>query len=343
MLKKPLMFIVYFVSLLVFAYVFVKFVVPYFTPFIIAIILAFIIDPFVNVLEKWRVPRGIAVVLVLGVLVVILTFLITTGIVRLTRELEDLAANINKYGQTVAELLDDGIRSFEEITVQLPSVVTEAVNERIKVTSQAIGRYVTDVLNMIRFLPNVFVILVISVIATYFISKDRGLIFTSILQFVPDDWQKKARSMKTEIVEATVGFIRAQLILMFISTVIAYLGLTILGVRYAILIALIVGILDFVPSIGPGVLFFPWTLYSMFVLKQTGTAVVLLSISGIIVVVRQILQPKLVGEGTGIDPLLALVTIYLGIKLFGVSGMFVGPIVAIVLKAIVVGILVPNI
>jgi sporulation integral membrane protein YtvI len=337
------MFIVYFVILLVSAYVFVKFVVPYFTPFIIAIILAFIIDPFVNVLEKWKVPRGIAVVLVLGVLVVILTFLITTGIVRLTRELEDLAANINKYGQTVAELLDDGIRSFEEITVQLPSVVTEAVNERIRLTSQAIGRYVTDVLNMIRYLPNVFVVLVISVIATYFISKDRGLIFTSLLQFVPDDWQKKARSMKTESVEATVGFIRAQLALMFISTVIAYLGLTILGVKYAILIALIVGILDFVPSIGPGLLFFPWALYSMFVLQQTGMAVILLIISGIIVVVRQILQPKLVGEGTGIDPLLALVTIYLGIKLFGVTGMFVGPIVAIVLKAIVVGILVPNI
>jgi sporulation integral membrane protein YtvI len=342
LLKKPLMFILYFVILLVSAYVFVKFVIPYFTPFIIAIILSFIIDPFVNILEKAKIPRGIAVLIILGILVIILTFLVTTGIVRLTRELEDLAANINKYGQSLAEFLDNGIRRFEEITVQLPSVVTEAMNERIKLTSQAIGRYITDVLNMIRFLPNMFVIMIVSVIATYFISKDKGLMFGSIIQFVPDDWQKKARTMKSEIVEATVGFIRAQLILMFISIVIAYLGLTILGVRYAILIALIAGILDFVPSIGPGIMFFPWALYSVFVLRQTGTAIIILVISTIIMVIRQILQPKLIGEGTGIDPLLALVTIYLGIKLFGVSGMFIGPIVAIVLKAIVVGILVPN-
>lgn len=337
------MLIVYFAILLVAAYVFVKFVVPYFTPFIIAIVLALIIEPFVNMLEKWKVPRGVAVAIVLGILVVILTFLITTGIVRLTRELEDLAANINKYGQTLTELLNEGIASFEEITVQLPDVVTEALNERIKLTSQTIGRYVTDVLNMLRFLPNVLVVLVVSVIATYFMSKDRGLIFSSVLQIVPEEWQKKLRNMKSEIAQATVGFIRAQLVLMFISTVIAYVGLTILGVRYAILIALIVGIIDFIPSIGPGLVFFPWALYSIFILNRTGMAVVLLIMYSTIVVVRQVLQPKLVGEGTGIDPLLALITIYLGIKLFGVTGMFIGPIVAIVLKAIVSGILIPSI
>ena len=198
-------------------------------------------------------------------------------------------------------------------------------------------------MNMIRFLPNVFVVLIISIIATYFISKDKGAVFSSILQIVPEDWQKKAKAMKTEIAQATVGFIRAQLILMFISTVIAYIGLTILGIRYAILLALIIGLVDFVPSVGPGIIFFPWALYSVFVLKQTGMAVVFVIIYILILVVRQSLQPKLVGEGTGIHPLLALASIYLGIKLFGVVGMFIGPFVAIILKAIVVGFLIPHI
>jgi sporulation integral membrane protein YtvI len=342
-LKKPLMFLVYFIGLLVATYIFMKFIVPYFTPFIIAIILAFIIDPFVNILEKWKVPRSIAVIILLGILVIVLSFLTINGIFRLTRELEDLAANINKYGQTVAEWLNTGIDRFEELTIQLPGVVTEALNDRIKLTSQAIGGYVTDLLNMIRFLPNVFVVLIISIIATYFISKDKGAVFSSILQIVPEDWQKKAKAMKTEIAQATVGFIRAQLILMFISTVIAYIGLTILGIRYAILLALIIGLVDFVPSVGPGIIFFPWALYSVFVLKQTGMAVVFVIIYILILVVRQSLQPKLVGEGTGIHPLLALASIYLGIKLFGVVGMFIGPFVAIILKAIVVGFLIPHI
>ena len=65
MLKKPLKFLVYFIGLLVATYIFMKFIVPYFTPFIIAIILAFIIDPFVNILEKWKVPRSIAVIILL--------------------------------------------------------------------------------------------------------------------------------------------------------------------------------------------------------------------------------------------------------------------------------------
>ncbi len=341
-LSKGQSFFVYFIFTLLLAYLLVRFVLPYFTPFVIAIILASIIDPFVNFLErKLKIPRGFAVMVVLSILIVVLSFSIITGIVRVTRELEDLLAARAEYENVLLQLVEDWVDSFEEFYVQMPEVVTNAISARIDRTMDLIVASINNALDMVTYVPSLLIVLVVSFIATYFLSKERGRLFTSIMQFAPGEWNTKAMNMKTEIVGATMGFIRAQIIMMFISTVIAYVSLVVLNVRYAILLGIIVGVLDFIPSLGPGLVFTPWALYNIFITGDIGLAVALLIVSLIIIVVRQVLQPKLIGDSAGIHPLLALIAMYLGIRLFGVGGMFIGPLLAIVIKAVVSGILVP--
>ena len=111
------------------------------------------------------------------------------------------------------------------------------------------------------------------------------------------------------------------------------IGLLILNIPYAITIALLIGLVDLPPYLGVGAVLVPWFLY-LFFTGNTKLGLGLLIIYGVIVVVRQLLEPNLLSSNVGLDPLLTLIALFVGLKLFGFLGIIIGPVTVVVILAL---------
>jgi sporulation integral membrane protein YtvI len=182
-------------------------------------------------------------------------------------------------------------------------------------------------------IPNLLIFLLFTFLSSFFFAKDKNKIISSIKSILPHDWYKKIEIIQSELIASTIGLIKAQIILILISTIITIAGLYILNVDYALTLGIICGILDILPVIGPSLIFVPWAIVALLLgnLKFSLSLIILhLFVSGM----RQILQAKVIGTHLGLDPLLALISIYVGVRLFGFMGLFIGPMVAVIVKAI---------
>ncbi|GAB6098862.1 sporulation integral membrane protein YtvI [Halanaerocella petrolearia] len=321
---------------------FLKYVTVYLLPFVIAILIASFIEPMVTFLQKeTNFSRGIAVAIVLTIIIILIGLLLAISISRLFIELDSLVNNLPDY-QTIGGKFRWLAQQNKELSQlieewEISDSVKETINSNLQSIYDRIKQWIqlviTSLLNIVKQLPRLVTILLISLIATFFFSRDKTLIIRTCLAPFPRFWREKIIQVQVEIINAAVGFIRAQITLISITTFLSILGLTILQSSYALVAGLTAGLLDLIPIIGPGMIYTPWLIYSLIV-GDTKFALGLFILYGVVTIIRQIAEAKIVGENIGIHPLATLVSIYLGVQLFGASGFFIGPALLIVLKAI---------
>lgn len=155
---------------------------------------------------------------------------------------------------------------------------------------------------------------------------------------LPEIWVKKLYKHLKEIITALGKYLKAQALLILISFIISVIGLYIfkiagLNVKYPLLYALGIGFVDALPIFGSGSVMVPWAIISACNGDmQLAISVFLLWI--FMSVVRQLIEPRIVGNEIGIHPIFTLIAMYTGFKLMGVIGLFIGPIMLIILKSI---------
>jgi sporulation integral membrane protein YtvI len=182
---------------------------------------------------------------------------------------------------------------------------------------------------LITLLPDFFIFILISTIATYFIMRDRPMLRSYILHLIPAGIRSGSRNVISHLLNALIGFFKAYSILISITTIITLVSLKILGVKYVLTIGILVGLLDILPILGPGGVFIPWIIWQ-FVVGNSKMGISLLVVYIIISVVRQILEPKIVGDNIGLHPLATLISLYVGLQLGGMAGMILGPVCIVV-------------
>jgi sporulation integral membrane protein YtvI len=131
---------------------------------------------------------------------------------------------------------------------------------------------------------------------------------------------------------ALIGFLKAQSIILSVTFIESFIGLTFLGIDYAFTLAIIIAVFDILPVLGTGGIYVPWAVINL-ILGNYRLGVGLLLLYGIIVVVRYMIEPKVVGQQLGIHPLLTLMSMFAGLKLIGVAGLILGPTTVVALKA----------
>jgi sporulation integral membrane protein YtvI len=134
------------------------------------------------------------------------------------------------------------------------------------------------------------------------------------------------------LLKALNGFFRAYSILITITAIITLISLKILGVKYAFTLGITVGIMDILPVFGPGAIMVPWIVWE-FMTGNTGMGVSLTVVYGLISVVRQFLEPQIVGDSIGLHPLATLISLYVGLQLGGFAGMILGPVLLVIFIA----------
>ncbi len=307
-------------------------------PFFLALIIASSIEPLIVFSQtKLHFNRTLASSLSLILAVAMITALLGIILVYGVNQIFSLASQLPKNQQKIITDISNLLTKLKELYPRLPPESLGYLESILSNVFASLQSMITKTLNAIltwaASVPSLLIVLLITLLATYFISKDRLRIANTILQLLPQNWQKDFKIAATKAIREIIGFIKGQI---FLSLLTLLLSMIFLGFflksPYWMVLAVILAILDMIPVLGPGLILLPWGIIALFLgyMKVTWVTLVLYVV---IIVTRQGLQPKILGSYTGIHPLLMLFSIYAGLMIFGVWGLFLGPIILIVARA----------
>jgi len=217
---------------------------------------------------------------------------------------------------------------------KIDSTVQSGITSITHTGQELVIRFLNGLKNFLLSLPNTATVSVISLIGAFFISKDFYIWKIRFRRLLPNGVNSRLDHVLNDLKGALVGFIKAQLTLISLTAAIVIIGLLILRVDYAITIGLLTGLVDLLPYLGTGTVFVPWIIYLFF--KGNYSLVIGLSILyGVVLIFRQIIEPKIVAENVGLDPLLTLVALFVGLQLFGFLGLIIGPVSLVLINALI--------
>lgn len=307
-------------------------------PFLLAFVLAAMIEPAVSGLErKLRLPRSVAVLIALILLIAVSGYLLGIVVAKVLAELSDLASRVPTYQQEVLRVADEVLNRLAEFYQYLPLQVHTYLQNTIDDLSRnavaVVGDLADRALRTITRLPSLLVVSIVTMLATYFFSKDRQELTEGLFNLAPRRWRHPLREAQDKILVDLIGFLKALLFIFLITTAVAAVGLYWIGTRFWMILGIILGILDAIPVLGPGLILFPWAALEL-VLERPDQAVKLVLLFVVILAIRQTAQAKVLGDSIGVHPLYMLVALYGGIVIFGVSGILLGPILVIIGRAL---------
>ena len=307
--------------------------IPLVTPFILALLFASIIDPIVDILEaKGHLQRGAAVLLVGFCLIGLLLFVGGAFYLHLGGEIGELLSYLPP-GEDAASSLEEFWKSrFETWTNSFPPQLRAILQQTLGGMPGFLAMALREGWELLQKLPRALGTAVITLLATFFISRDKRQLTAGLKRLTPPGWHRRLSQVKQELMTAIMGFIRAQLILITLTTTLFVAGLNLLGLPYAGLIGVTAGVFDLLPVLGPGLVLTPVALY--LALEDIGRGIACLFLLLAVIAIRQLCESKIVGHYIGIHPLAALFGIYVGVRVWGVEGFILGPLLLIVLKAL---------
>jgi sporulation integral membrane protein YtvI len=188
-------------------------------------------------------------------------------------------------------------------------------------------------LNTVSSIPNLVIILLLALFIAYFISKDMLLFKAKIGSWMPTGVRQKGQVVYGDLTAAVGGYIRGQAILITITAIQSLAGLLILGVPYAFSLALLAAFLDILPLLGTGTLYVPWAIFAL-VTGDAKLGIGLLIIYALIVLVRQVMEPRILAGTIGLDPLAMLIIMYAGYKASGFIGLLLAPFILIAFQSL---------
>ena len=195
----------------------------------------------------------------------------------------------------------------------------------------------SGVITTAKQVPSILIAIVVTIVACCFITADYQIIMDFIKYQFPQDKRKDLARAKSLLKNSLGKMAKAYLSIMFITFLEVSLGLTLLKVLgvfnsgYIVIIAVVTSIVDIIPILGTGTILLPWLAYS-FIVGNYAMGFGLLVMYIVISVIRQIIEPKFVAGQLGLPPFLTLTALYLGLKIFGVYGMLIMPVIIVMLK-----------
>ncbi|SFX59534.1 sporulation integral membrane protein YtvI [Thermoactinomyces sp. DSM 45891] len=338
--------------ILIGVYLTLTYSLPLVYPFLIAWLIAIFLEPSIRWLERRiRLPRwaGVLIMLIFLLSIVISTiiFLVAELVQELAKLADFLPKILNQFGQQLLDPFSRDGSSMNKIVETIQTYlaknpthqkgIEDSIRENLGVVTVKITQTITDILSgigtFLSNLPFLLTVLVFVTLATFFISLDLHKIKNRSTKFIPVKVRSAGGLVFEDIRKALFGFVRAQVTLISISGLIMLVGLLILGVKYPFTLAVVITIVDLLPYLGVGAVVIPWIIY-LLLIGDVELAIGLSVVYAIIVITRQILEPKLVASNVGLDPLLTLIALFVGLQLFGFTGLIIGPVVTVVMLAL---------
>lgn len=313
----------------------------FFMPFVIGWFLAYVASPLVNWLEK-----RVRIVKKLGSALIIILVLAGVGLLcyflgsKLWQEIRALIENMPGLYRDLESGFYTVGENLEGIFEMLPEGVQEGWQTMISNLDQTMGNLIGKISeptmaaagNFAKRIPSIFIGTIVTFISSYFFIAEREEVIVWAKKVAPDPLVERMSMVMDNLKYAVGGYFKAQFKIMIVVCLILIVGFVILDVHFYFLLAILIALLDFLPFFGTGTALIPWGLYKLTV-GDYKMVIGLVILYGVTQLVRQLIQPKLVGDSMGLKPLLTLVFLYAGYKIGGVIAMiFAVPIGMIVMN-----------
>ncbi|MCM1387372.1 MAG: sporulation integral membrane protein YtvI [Bacillus sp. (in: Bacteria)] len=312
--------------------------IMFFMPFIIGWIISLIASPLVRFLEeKLKIQRkALSAFVIIAVLAVVI-FVVYSVIVKLVRETIGFINELpDLWKQIEAEFTQIGA-NLQGIYVRLPHDIQEKMTQ----ISNSLGDYLSDFIgsigtptftavgNFAKQLPDMFMAVIMTLLSSYFFVADKSYLSDFMKKYMPKAIYYRFNLIRISFRDAVGGYFKAQFKIEVWIYILLVIGLLVLDINYAFIIALGIAFLDLLPVFGTGTVMVPWAVIEI-LSGEYKRAVGLLIIWCIGQLVRQVIQPKIMGDSIGIDPIPTLFLLYIGYHAAGVLGMIVVLPIAII-------------
>ena len=332
-------------ALLTLSYIFLKYLLGIFLPFAISFIIVALSRPIINKMcKRRRVPKKFASILVISVMLFLIIYLtvicISYGVKQLGTITNNILDNLSKEENFLSSAFDyiEGMKTkFPFLNKILPgmdeslySILADTIGNGFKALS---GKLTSVVAGFISSLPIFIIMVVVILLSLFYFSKDYDLISKKIESTMPKGVMSKLPIIKKDILGMTIKYIKAYAILLLITLVQLFSGFLILGINNSFILSILISFVDMLPVLGVGTVLIPWAIVEL-IMGNTFVGIGLIVLFIIIYIVRQFAEPKILSGQMNVHPLVTLFAMYAGLKILGIGGMIIAPLVAFIGKTV---------
>ena len=283
--------------------------------FLVSLLLAALIEPFADWFSKRNIPRSLAVLIVYVVLIAFLTVIGIVLIPVIANQFSQLIANISVFSKEAADVL----AQFQTFSAQhgLSENLAASIQSIEDGFSKSVGSLFTTVTGLVSGIATIFIILVL----TFYMVADGEKMTKYFKSLAPVEYQPYVSELLKKLEQKIGAWLRGQFLLGFVIGLASFIGLSILGVRYALLLAIIAGFCEMIPYVGPVFSAIP----AMIIAFAQAPALALV-VGAMYLVIQQLenhlLVPKIMQKVTGLNPIVSIVALLVGVKVGGIFGAF---------------------
>lgn len=353
-IQKRKAFIINFIYVAIFVglyYFVINYAFGYIFPFVFATALSvFLQKPIKVITEKLHIKAHSAVSIILVLLiVVIIVGTVATLLFVLGSELKEFFTYMFSNISSVSDLIEEAEKFSMDLLSKLPVGVSDTLGSYVadffnKIGTESLGidmdvlsAPISGAWHVVKGIPSLFLTLLVTVVSCVFMTSDYELIKKMVLGFLRTENREKLINTKRTITKGTAKLFKAYATIMLITFTEMFIGLSfmkLIGVYkggYIAIIAFVTCIVDIIPVLGTGTVLLPWAIYS-FVTGNVGLGIGLIVLYGVITVLRQIVEPKLVANQVGLPAIVTIAAMFIGARLFGAFGIIILPLTVIILK-----------
>ncbi len=337
--KSFLISTLYFITVIATIYLLFRYLLIYLLPFLIGLLLAYIVRRPASILAK-KLNGNKNLISAFLVSLIFITVISVVGVViflivsRLPQIVEMLIGVISDMGGRLSGVSE----TYEGWISGMPDGVAEVLRNVPSKTAEAIVNYITGAASSLAghiasAIPSAFFSIAVTLIASFYIAKDYSAVRYFILSMIPENRKKLFFAVKRLLFVNVFRLFKGYFILMLITFSELVVGFLIIGVHQAWLLAAVIALIDVLPVLGTGTVLIPWSVY----LLATGdvlNAVMMLILYILVMLIRNFAEPKIVGQQVGIPPIVSLLILFIGLKIFGFIGMAVSMISLIIVVAL---------
>lgn len=302
----------------------------FYIPFVIGYLISLIVEPIIKWLtKKINISRKASSIIILAIIFIGLISIIIFGGTKLISEATNLLGGLNTYLDKTTTLINDikGTLNKFNLSEEVLDIFEKSTTDFINTIASYIKNVLTIALKYITSIPNILINVIITILATYFITSDKFYILDRMEHHLSKRMVGKIITHAKQITSLLGKYLKAEITLSVITFLVVLTGLNIfyllgMEIEYPILIAILIGFVDALPILGAGGVMVPWAII-LFLNKNSSLGLSILGLYIFILVEKQLLEPKLVSNKIGIHPIFTLIAMYTSFRLIGVIGLLV--------------------
>ena len=324
--SKFIINVFYYALLAVIIYFSIKFLFVYLFPFIIGTVITILVQKPATLISKHtKIKKGVCALGLVILIYIILIALISLIVFEVGTLIYNMAISDNKIISQISEYVDKLIVSVNNLFDNIPEFISNELSNVIKNLLGTIAGIFTDFAkSIVSSTPMFLTSSLVTIIASCYIAKDYDGFKASILSVVSKKYKTILFSVKKLFRDNVVKVISGYFKILLITFSELCVGLALLRVENFLIYAAAIAVLDLLPIFGTGTILIPWGIYSILTGNYYfGIGVII--IYAIIIIIRNVIEPKIIGKQIGLHPLIALIAVFIGLKLFGFIGIFILP------------------